>query len=152
MPRPPVDGLRWTAPERLHVTLRFLGECDEAETIAALRRVSFAPTRVTLGPTLERLGRNVVMIPARGVDGLAATVIEATGRVGQPPPKCRFTGHMTVARFKREPSGRWPPDELPGLHTSFTASEIALVRVERSGAYTNVERFTPEPDAGPCRA
>ena len=152
MPRPSVDGLRWTAPERLHVTLRFLGECDEAEAIATLRRVIFAPTPVTLGPTLERLGRNVLMIPARGADSLAATVLEATGRIGQPPPKRRFTGHMTVARFKREPSGQWPPDELPRLDASFTASEIALVRVEHSGAYTNVGRFTPEPQVGPCRA
>ena len=153
MPRPCVDGLRWTAPERLHVTLRFLGECDEAETIAALQRMSFAPTRVTLGPTLERMGRNVVMIPARGVDDLAATVVKATDGIGQPPPKRRFTGHMTVARFKREPpSGQWPPDELPKLDASFTASEVALVRVERSGAYTNVERFTPEPQAGLRRA
>ena len=153
MPRPSVDGLRWTAPERLHVTLRFLGECDEAEAIAALRRVSFAPTLVTLGPTLERLGRSVSMIPARGVDDLAATIIEATGRIGRPPPKRRFTGHMTVARFKRDPpSGQWPPDELPKLEASFTASEIALVRVERSGAYTNVERFPTEPEAGPCQA
>ena len=153
MPRPSVDGLRWTAPERLHVTLRFLGECDEAEAAAALRRVGFAPTLVTLGPTLERLGRNVLMIPARGADDLAATVTEATGRIGQPPPKRRFTGHMTVGRFKREPpSGQCPPGELPKLDSSFTASEIALVRVERSGAYTNVERFTPEPQAGPRRA
>ena len=152
MPRPSLDGLRWTVPERLHVTLRFLGECDETEAAAALRRVSFAPTLVTLGPTLERLGRNVLMIPARGADSLATTVIQATGGIGQPPPKRRFTGHMTVARFKREPSGQWPTDELPRLDASFTASEIALVRVERSGAYTNVERFTPEPQAGPSQA
>ena len=49
MPRPEVDDLRWTKPERLHITLRFLGQCDEAEATAALRRVSLAPIRVTLG-------------------------------------------------------------------------------------------------------
>ena len=144
MPRPTVDGLRWTKPERLHITLRFLGQCDEAEATAALHRVSFAPIRVTLGPTLKRLGRGVVMFPARGVDGLAASVTEATDRIGQPPPKRRFTGHMTVARFRRDPpSGQWPPEGLPTLDASFTASDIALVRVEPSGAYVNVERFDP---------
>ena len=142
MPRPAVDGLRWTKPERLHVTLRFLGECDEAEAAAALRRVSFAPTLVTLGPTMQRLGRSVVMIPARGVDDLAAAVTEATSHLSQPPSKRRFTGHMTVARFRRDPSpSQWPPEDLPTLDVSFTAPEMALVRVEPSGAYVNVERF-----------
>ena len=144
MPRPAVDGLRWTKPERLHITLRFLGQCDEAEATAALRRVSVTPTRVTLGPTLKRLGRGVVMFAASGLDGLAASVTDATGRIGQPPPKRRFTGHMTVARFRRDPpSGQWPPESLPTLNASFTASDIALVRVEPSGAYVNVERFDP---------
>ena len=142
MPRPGLDGLRWTKPERLHITLRFLGQCDEAEATAALRRVSYAPIRVALGPTLKRLGRGVVMFPASGVDGLADAVTEATDRIGQPPPKRRFTGHMTVARFRRDPpSGQWPPEGLPTFDASFTASDMALVRVESSGTYVNVERF-----------
>ena len=142
MSRPAVDGLRWTRPERLHVTLRFLGECDEAEAVAALSGVSSPPAPVALGPTMQRLGRGVVMIPARGMDDLAAAVIEATRHLGRPPPKRRFTGHMTVARFRRDPSpGQWPPEGLPALDVSFTASEMALVRVEPSGTYVNVEPF-----------
>ena len=153
MPRPEVDGLRWTKPERLHVTLRFLGECDETEAVAALSRVGFPPTPVTLGPTVERLGRGVVMFPARGVDGLAASVTEATDRIGQPPPKRRFTGHMTVARFRRDPpSGQWPPEGLPTFDASFTASDMALVRVESSGAYVDVEQFALGPHSDPPQA
>ena len=144
MPQPEVDSLRWTKPERLHITLRFLGQCDEAEAAGALRRVSFAPVTVRLGPALQRLGRGVVMLSANGVDGLAAAVTDATGHIGQPPPKRRFTGHMTVARFRREPpSGLWPPEGLPTIDASFTAPEITLVRVEPSGAYVSVERFEP---------
>ena len=153
MPRPEVDGLRWTKPERLHVTLRFLGECDEAEAIAALGRVGCPPTPVTLGPTVERLGRNVAMIPASGADDLAAAVTAATRHLGQPPPKRRFTGHMTVARFRRDPSpSQWPRKDLPRLDTSFTASEMALVRVEPSGAYVDVEQFALGPHSDPPKA
>ncbi len=142
MPRPEVDGLRWTALERLHVTLRFLGQCKEAEAAAALRRVSYPPAPITLGPSVQRLGRAVVVIPARGADDLAAAVTEATEHIGQPPPRRRFTGHMTVARFKRDPApGQWPPADPPALDTAFTASEMALVRVESSGAYVNVQHF-----------
>ncbi len=144
MPRPDVDGLRWTRPERLHITLRFLGQCDETDATGALRHVSFAPATVTLGPTLRRLGRGVVMLPAGGVDDLAASVTEATAHIGQPPPNRRFTGHMTVARFRRDPpSGRWPPEGLPTIDASFMASRLALVRVEPSGAYVDVEHFDP---------
>lgn len=167
MPRLAIDSLRWTKPERLHITLRFLGECNEAEAAAALRLsshapeaaptlqpeshaparvalrpVSHTPVRVTLGPALDLLGRGVVILPARGVDELAAAVTAATADIGQPPPKRRFTGHMTVARFKRDPApDEWPLAGAPTPKTSFTASEIALVRVEPSGAYANLERF-----------
>ena len=147
MPRPALDGLRWTKPERLHITLRFLGQCDEAEAAEAaeaLRQVSFAPTAVRLGPTLERLGRGVIMLPARGVDELAMSVTDATGHIGQPPPNRPFTGHMTVARYRRNPpSGLWPPQGLPTIDARFTASRMSLVRVEPSGAYMTVEQFDP---------
>lgn len=144
VPRPELDNLRWTKPERLHITLRFLGQCDETEAAQALRRASFAPVAVKLGPALRRLGRGVVMLPATGLDGLAAAVTEATGHIGQPPPDRRFTGHMTMARFRRDPPrGVWPPHGLPTVNASFTASQIALVRVEPDGAYVDVERFDP---------
>ena len=137
MPRPGVDGLRWTAPERLHVTLRFLGQCDEAEAATALGWANLPTARAALGPRVERLGRGVLMVPAQGLDDLAAAVEAAIGRLGIPPPDHPFTGHMTVARFKRKP----PPGSRPALKASFPVTEIALVRTEPSGAYTNVERF-----------
>ncbi len=142
MPRPAVGGLRWTKPERLHITLRFLGQCDEAEAATALRPVSHAPVQVTMGSALALLGRGVVILPVRGVDQLAAAVTEATASIGQPPPKRRFTGHMTVARFKRDPPpDQWPLTDAPKLVSSFTASEMALMRVEPSGVYAVAERF-----------
>ena len=35
LPRPDVAGLRWTAPDHWHVTLRFLGSVPAAEPVAA---------------------------------------------------------------------------------------------------------------------
>jgi len=137
MPRPDVPGVRWTTPERLHSTLRFLGAASESAVADALEALRLPAVTVTLGPGVERLGRAVLMIPAEGADGLAAAVIAATGHFGQPPPKRPFIGHLTVARFKRRP----PPGYSPAVKTSFEAREIALVRVEPSGAYTNVKRF-----------
>ena len=136
MPRPAVDGLRWTKPERLHVTLRFLGQCDEADIRDALATADLPEARATLGPRVKRLGRGVLMIPVRGLDDLAAAVEAAIAPLGLPPPDHPFTGHLTVARFKHKP----PPGYRPALETSFPAKEIALVRTERSGTYTTVAR------------
>ena len=137
MPRPAVDGLRWTRPERLHITLRFLGQCNEAAVQAALAGADLPPARVTLGPRVKRLGRSVLIVPALGLDDLASAVEASTSRLGQPPDH-PFTGHLTVARFKRKP----PPGYRLPLEASFAVTDVALVRTEPSGSYTNVERFT----------
>ena len=119
------------------MTLRFLGEADEDEVVGALRGLRAPAEAITLGPSVERLGKGVLMVPARGAEGLAAAAVAATGHLGRPPPDRPFVGHLTVARFDRRP----PPGYAASVEESFTASEIALVRVERSGAYSTVERF-----------
>ena len=137
MPRPAIDGVRWTKPERLHVTLRFLGQCDEAGVQDALAAADLPEAQATLGPRVKRLGRGVLMVPAQGLDDLASAVEAAIAQLGLPPADHPFTGHLTVARFKRKP----PPGYRPTLEASFTVTEIALVRTEPSGSYTNVQRF-----------
>ena len=132
-----MEGLRWTALERLHVTLRFLGQCDETGIQAALAAADLPAARATLGPRVTRLGRGVLMVPVQGLDDLAAAVQAAIGGLGLPPPDHPFTGHLTVARFKRKP----PPGYRPALEASFAVTEVALVRTEPSGSYTNVDRF-----------
>lgn len=137
LPRPDLPGVRWTAPERLHVTMRFLGDCDEGDAVAALSALRLSSAEVVLGPAVERLGRSVLVVPARGLDDLAAEIIAATRHLGQPPPDRPFTGHLTVARYKgRPPDGYGSP-----VHAAFTATEIALVRSDPLGTYQNVARF-----------
>lgn len=143
LPRPEAPKVRWTAPDRLHVTLRFLGEADEDAAADALRGLRASAAAITLGPGVERLGKGVLMVPAQGAESLAAAAVAATGHLGQPPPDRPFFGHLTVARFDRRP----PPGYGPAVEASFTASEIALVRVGRSGTYSTVERFAVHPAA-----
>ena len=137
LPRPNLAGVRWTAPERLHVTMRFLGDCDEGDAVAALSGLRLSRAEVILGPAVERLGRAVLVVPVRGLDELAAEIISATRHIGQPPPDRPFTGHLTVARYK----GRPPEGYAPPVHAAFTATEIALVRSDPPGTYHNVATF-----------
>ena len=137
LPRPDLQGVRWTAPERLHVTMRFLGDCDEGDAVAALSGLRLPRAEVVLGPAVERLGRAVLVVPARGLDEPAAEIISATRHIGRPPPDRPFAGHLTVARYKSRP----PDGYAPPVHVAFTATEIALVRSDPPGTYQNVTTF-----------
>ena len=62
------------------------------------------------------------MVPVRGLDELAAAVVTATTEVGEPPPRRRFHGHVTLARLKKHAtmprvlgdrvSAEWPVQEI----------------------------------------
>ena len=134
LPRPSEPGVSWTKPHRLHITLRFLGECDTGEALSTLSAQAFGETSVTLGPAPERLGRAVLMLPAAGVDELAESVVETTRYIGDPPPDHPFVGHLTIARFrKRQPSVDWPR-----LSETFEVNEISLVESAPWGEYLEV--------------
>jgi len=137
LPRPSEPGVSWTKPHRLHITIGFLGECDTGEALSTLGAQSFGETSVTLGPAPEQLGRGVLMLPAAGADELAASVIDCTRYIGDPPPDHPFVGHLTIARFrKRRPSVDWPC-----LSETFEVTEISLVEAAPWGEYLNVASF-----------
>lgn len=113
---PRTEGVRYTRRSQWHVTLRFYGEVDDgdlASVVAALKAAAgvSAPRTVVLGPATRMLGRRLLMIPAAGLDDLAA-------RLGVD----EFTGHLTIARDA--------PRRLAGepFSARFAVSEIALIR------------------------
>jgi 2'-5' RNA ligase len=114
------DAVRRTTPDQLHITLRFLGSVPQvASVVDALRTVEHAPVDIEVGPATRRLGPGVLMVPARGLDGLAAAL---------PLPADRpFTGHLTVARARNR---RQVPRALEGLplRAAWQATSFALVR------------------------
>lgn len=100
--RPDLDGVRWTPEERWHITLRFLGEVDDAAPVVeavTAARAGVVPPMAELGERVEQLGA-VAAVPVAGLDDLAATVIAATAPMGQPPDDRPFHGHVTVARAR----------------------------------------------------
>ena len=99
--RPEVDGLRWTKREQWHITLRFLGEAETEEVEDSLRGFHWLASAVRLGPASKRLGSRALVLPAAGLNELAAEVQARTGSVGNPPDRRRFTGHLTLARARK---------------------------------------------------
>jgi RNA 2',3'-cyclic 3'-phosphodiesterase len=133
LPRPDAPGVRYTTRDQWHVTLRFLGSAEIDAAVAALGSVRAATAEVRLGPTVGRLGRDVVVVPAAGLDAVAAAVVDATADVGRPPEGRAFRGHLTVARLK---TGGRAAIVGAAIDRSFVAKEIHLVRshLGRGGA------------------
>jgi RNA 2',3'-cyclic 3'-phosphodiesterase len=125
--RPDMPGVRWTTADQWHVTLRFLGEVEDPEPVAAaLDAAALAPTTATLGPRVTALGRGVLVVPVAGLGALAGAVVAATAGIGRPAADRPFRGHLTLARARRGASVR----ALTGAAVAgaFPVDAVRLVR------------------------
>jgi 2'-5' RNA ligase len=130
-------GVRPVPIANLHVTLRFLGEADVIDVVDRLGAVVLQRTTVGLGPTTTRLGSRQVVVPAHGVDGLAATVRAATTGLGE-PDRHEFVGHVTVART-RPGAGSSIIGRPVAVSFEVTTVRVVESRLDASGAtYTTV--------------
>lgn len=135
-------GVRFMVPESWHITLRFLGEARPDDVRAAMEGWSMPATTVRLGPAVDVLADRALVVPAAGLDEIAAEVAERTAHLGEPPRK-RFTGHLTLARFK--PFAAMPRVLGSTLNAEFVADEIALVqsRLDHAGArYETIDTWS----------
>ena len=130
LPRPATPGVRWVDPEQWHLTLRFLPRAVPAQVIAELDRLDLPQAVVTLGPSVISFEDRVVVIPADGLDGLAAGVLAATRDLA-PVDQRTFRGHLTMAR-----TGTAAACPLLGhpISVSFTATTIELVASAGGGS------------------
>lgn len=109
-------GVRWVAPEHLHLTVWFLGEVSDARTNAVLDALRPRLETPAFDLHLAGFGAFPPSGPPRvlwiGVtDGLAqmARVHDEVGARLQPwgfPPEGRaYSAHLTIARIKEPPHG-----------------------------------------------
>ncbi|MEU7529824.1 2'-5' RNA ligase family protein [Saccharothrix sp. NPDC042600] len=119
-------GLRWVAPGRLHVTLRFHG--DDAEPGGQLDALAGLPA-----PTVRLAGcghfSGVLWI---GVEGPLEPLAAAAGT-----PLETWRPHLTVARARGRRT-RWPHVEFTGRE--WTVREVALVRSDPATGYEVLDR------------
>ena len=149
---------RWTRPEGIHLTLKFLGdisaqqEAQVKDALGRLDRVETFTVRVegfgvfpnAKSPRVFWAGLEAP--PA--LDRLAAQVESAMARLGFPPEGRPFKPHLTLARFKmprpqRELERLVAAEDNPTLG-SFEVSEFFLweSKLSPQGAeYLKVARF-----------
>lgn len=104
-----VPGARWVRPESLHLSLRFIGEVDEAQAedidagLADIRAPEFAVTLDGVGRFGSGRRVRVLWAGVQAPDALhhlQAKVESAVVRAGCEPEGRRFTPHVTLARLK----------------------------------------------------
>ncbi len=138
-----VPGVRWVRPDRMHLTLVFLGEVDDAFVAGAKERLVRAVSgvvrfRARLGglgafPNPRR-GRVVWVGMRDGRDELCALqqrVESALREVGYRPERRPFSPHLTLGRL------RVPGDVAAACGTDFASDEFAI---DRAVLYQSVLR------------
>jgi 2'-5' RNA ligase len=152
--------IRWERPEKLHLTLRFLGDTAEDRLPAVLAAVertagSAAAGEVEfggLGVFPDRGMPRVLWIGARDVGGrltaLAEAMEAAAVELGYPPERRSFTPHLTVARVEFVPRGTDLVGMMPEADTALRASQpvtstvVYRSELRRSGSeYVKLAQF-----------
>jgi len=110
-----LPGARRIEPENLHLTLRFIGEIDEAaaaELDLALTRLHAAPFRLSLaglGLFGDRRHAHTLwrgLAPSPALRQLANRIEATATRLGLPGEARRFAPHITLARLRATPPER----------------------------------------------
>ena len=160
--RTDLTGLRWTRPEGVHLTLKFLGETPAAEVAAIegalARAVRGVPAfRLALGAPGTfggRRGPRVLWVDVEGelapLQRLQAAVERELAAVGFAADERGFSPHLTLARIPQPP----PPGlaervsralaAVAAPQGEFRATELLLMRsrLQPGGAvYSRVAAF-----------
>ncbi|HEX2764593.1 MAG TPA: RNA 2',3'-cyclic phosphodiesterase [Allosphingosinicella sp.] len=115
-----VAGARWQNEDRLHLTLRFIGEVDRhlaRDVDAALASVHHPAFEVALDGlgVFDRKGASATiwagLAPADPLRSLHRKIDRALSRVGVEPDRRAFLPHITLARL---PRGSGPIGSLIG--------------------------------------
>ena len=107
-----IPGARWTRPENMHLTLRFLGDVSERDAhhvddaLDAIDEGAFEMALSGVGVFESRHGPRALWIgvePNPPLMHLQDKVERAIQMLGYPPEPRKFTPHITLARFKSRP-------------------------------------------------
>lgn len=152
-----IPGARWVKAENMHLTLRFLGDVDEAAAVeldTALARIEAPRLDVGLEGVGHFASRGQVRALWAGVtrdaalEHLQAKVETTVQRAGLPPERRRFHPHVTLARcndtrvpriggFLAEHAGfRAPPFPVEAI-------DLYSSTLGRAGAYYTREASYP---------
>ena len=109
-----MTGVRWVAEGNWHVTLKFLGPCEQSRLNGIcsmmLKAVPFLPFRLEIGGIgafPSNRSARIIWVGAGDIDGRAREVHRvldrAAVRYGIAREKRRYSPHVTVGRARKKP-------------------------------------------------
>lgn len=156
MPDGEIAGVNWVPDENFHITLRFIGEVDNAkardidDVLSTIRAARFDVELHGLdtfgGKTPHALFAGVRANPA--LTHLHQKVDAALTRLGHPNDRSKYTPHMTLARLRHAPEHKIAAFiQQNNLFECepFTATEFGLYSSElhADGSIYTLERTYP---------
>lgn len=156
-------SIRWSRPELVHLTLRFLGDHADPERLerlgVALGRAAAATPPLTVRPgatgAFPGWGRARVLwlgLEDRGgLVALAAAVEEAARRAGFPAEERPFTPHLTLGRAKGDKVAVQMLQAVRGWRSDIgeeTLEEVVLYRSQLGPAGPRHEPIARHPLSG----
>lgn len=151
-----VPGARWQAREQLHLTLRFIGEVDGADSRAlddALAGID-APAFDLQLHSVGQFGNKqphalwAAVRPNPMLDHLQRKVDNAIRRVGQPQDTHKFTPHVTLARLRYPDLDKvreWLTEHALSTSSEFSVDAFCLYssKLTSDGSVYRVEQEYP---------
>lgn len=148
------EGVKWEKEEKLHITLKFLGEVDEktAEAVSFVMDTAarkYSPFEMTTGnlggfPDLNRPHVLYVALSENpGLSGLQREIDEVLEPLGFEREKRKFVPHVTIGRVNGRMRARSPLPIPEKIH--FTIDEISVVKSvpgKAGSVYTPLHVFT----------
>lgn len=135
----------WEKPEKLHLTLKFVGEIDDERLAAFLRAVDSAARQIS-GFKLQVAGAGVFPSPrsarvlwlglkdeAENLRALNEILERECETEGFPKEKRAFKPHLTIGRIKSKPDERLIRQHLKGNFEpppEFGVSEVVVLQSE----------------------
>ena len=129
---------RFSADGNLHLTLVFIGECDEEQAAAIMKVLDgtvFAPFTLSFGTVgcFEREGGGTWWLGLKRSGALSALQAELSARLRQSGfalESREYTPHITLGREVRMRNGYKPP-EVPAAE--FSVKSVELMKSEHVG-------------------
>ena len=127
-------GIKWVEPQRMHLTLKFLGEVKDSDLMEVCRIVeSVAVEYSDFSIDVCKVGvfgrpARVVWVGIaenRALEDMQSCLEERFGQAGWKADNKKFVGHLTVCRVKNIKLGK-RLDRLVGEHEDFKAGSCDI--------------------------
>jgi len=147
--------VRWTRPEQMHLTLKFLGDVPDAQVPAVC--TTAANVAATTKPFDMTLGACGCFPPRGPVRIVHVSINESTGMLlrcqqlcedayadlGFPPENRAFTPHLTIGRVREDRTNGRLRAAVGGVRCEASAQSVDSLCVVQSVLAPSGARYTP---------